>query len=400
MPQLRAGNRALPAVIALATLNAVMAISQTNITSIYLQVSLDFHSSLYGLGILASAYFAGYGLFELPGGMVAAKIGPKKLIILGGLLTTASLLGCALSPNFLFLALFRVSAGIGYGLVFAPCLVLMMRNLGSRSVGLGAAFGTVSFSLGASIGIYAWAILSSWAGWRASLIVEFAITLASVLGLIIIVPKDNQVSDLKVKWSQLNAEMATKPMLALILAAFGGGATAILTGSFLVYYLEQIFNMAPAEAGLIGAVNFFAPLVTGIVAGKLYDKGFNAKVLIGAAAISLMLGTAAIACHSVYAAIVGSIVAGLAVGLGGTADYSVARDLSSKPEYESLNVGIVDAASLVGLFVAPLYFSAVAVSSGYSMAWLVGSLPALIFFVPMLVVKIERRNRNQTAKRT
>ena len=389
----------MPAVIALATLNAIMAISQTNITSIYLQVSLDFHSSLYGLGILASSYFAGYGLFELPGGIVAAKIGPKKLIVLGGMLTTASLLACALSPSFLLLALFRASAGIGYGLVFAPCLVLMMRNLGSRSVGLGAAFGTISFSLGASVGIYAWAILSSWAGWRASLMVEFVITLASVLALVIIVPKDKQLPDLRVKWSQLNVEIANKPMLALILAAFGGGATAILTGSFLVYYLEKIFSMAPAEAGLIGALNFIAPLITGIVAGRLYDRGFNAKALIGAAAVSLTLGTAAIAYHSVYAAIVGSVIAGLAIGMGGTADYSVARDLSTKPEYESLNVGIVDAASLVGLFVAPLYFSTIAVSSGYPVAWLACSLPALVLFVPMLVVKIERRNRDQTSKK-
>jgi MFS family permease len=376
-----------------------MAISQTNITSIYLQSSLDFHSSLYGLGILASAYFAGYGLLELPGGVVAAKIGPKKLMIIGGSLTTASLLGCALSPSFLFLALFRASAGIGYGLVFAPCLVLMMRSLGSRAVGLGAAFGTISFSLGASIGIYAWAILSSWAGWRASLIVEFAITLGSVLALIILVPKDMQEPDLKIKWGQLKIEMANKPMLALSLGAFGGGATAILTGSFLVYYLEEIFAMAPAEAGLIGAISFFAPLISGIVAGRLYDRGFNAKALIAASAIGLTLGTAAIAYHSVYAAIAGSVIAGLAIGMGGTADYSVARDLSTKPEYESLNVGIVDAASLVGLFVAPLYFSAIAVGSGYPVAWLACSLPALVFFVPLLAVKIERRNRDQTTRR-
>jgi hypothetical protein len=50
---------------------------------------------------------------------------------------------------------------------------------------------------------------------------------------------------------------------------------------------------------------------------------------------------------------------------------------------------------LIGLFVSPLLFSAVAVNAGYPSAWLIGSLPALIFFVPLLTVKIEKRRKRQ-----
>jgi predicted MFS family arabinose efflux permease len=401
MPPPNSVNRVIPAVVGLAIANAVMAISQANIASIYLAISLDFHSSLYGLGILSSSYFAGYVLVELPGGIVAARLGPKKLVLLGGSVTSLALLGCALSPDFLVLTLFRVSAGVGYGLSFASILVLLMRNLGRGAIGLGSALGTISFSLGASAGIYVWSILSDAVGWRSSLLVEFAMTLVSILALIILVPKEGrQSAESRTNWSQITNAMTHRPMIALAFVTFGGGATAILTGSFLVYYLEQSFTMSVAEAGIIGTLSYLAPLVTGIMAGKLYDRRFNTKVLIALSAVLLTIGTAAVAYHSVYAAIFGSVIAGLAIGLAGTLDFSVARDLSAKPEYESLNVAIADAASLGGLFVAPLFFSVIAISSGYPIAWIVGSLPAIVLFLPLLFVKIERRNVGEIPKTT
>jgi predicted MFS family arabinose efflux permease len=381
-------------VVVLAATNAVMAVSQTNIASLYLGISSYFHSSLLGLGVLASVYFAGYGLVELPGGITASRLGPKRLIVSGGLLTTFSLLGCALSPSFVLLTIFRIFAGAGYGLVFAPILVLLIRNLGNRQVGLGAALGTISFGVGGSAGIYFWSILSNGAGWRVSLLVEFAISLCTVALLIFLVP-DDKTTDPKVSWRQLRVAFTDKSMVALCLTAFGGAATANLTGSFIVYYLENVFRVAPADAGLIGAVSYFAPLITCVAAGRLYDRGFSVKRLLGIAAISISLGTAVLVFNSVLATVVGVIVAGLASGVGGTLDFSVARDLSVKPELESLNVGIVDLAMLVGLFVSPLLFSVVVVNAGYPSAWLIGSLPAMIFFAPLLTVKIEKRRKKQ-----
>lgn len=375
----------------LAAANAVMAISQTNVASIYLHVSIDFHQSVYGLGLLTSVYFLGYGLFEIPGGILAAKVGPKALVISGGLLTSAALFACAIAPDFASLEVFRALAGVGYGLLFAPTLVLIIRGLGSGSVGIGSALATISFSLGGFAGVYGWSLLSDELGWRGSLLLESAITLLAISTVAILVPGEGYDPGFGVGVTQLRRALMDRRLLAVALSIFGGAATANLTGSFLVYYLEVSLGVQPDLAGLIGAVTYLTPALTGIAAGRLYDRGVSANSLLVAAAISVTAGTAVVAYPSVYAAIIGSAVAGLALGAGGTAAFSAARNLSISPEYESLNVSFVDGVSLAGLFVSPLYFAAIAANTSYSLAWIVGSTAAVLSAVPLLFIRLERR---------
>ena len=380
-----------PAVVSLVLANAILAISQANIASIYLPLSLDFHQTLYGLGLLTSVYFVGYGLFEIPGSILAAKVGPKSLVVAGGALNALSIAACAASPSFQLLVLFRTLAGVGYGLFFPPAIVIVIRKLGDRAAGLGASLNIIAFSIGGASGIFGWSVLSALAGWRPSLAVEFVITLGAMIAVSLIVPGEKLDPGFAIKLSHLKEIASEKATLALALSVFGGGAAANLTGSFLVYYFEQSFAMAPAEAGLLGTGTFVAPMFTSLLAGRLYDRGFSVKFLLGAASLAITLGTAVVAYPSVYAALVGSIVAGLAVGAGGTAAFSLARDLSSMREYESLNVSLVDAASLGGLFLSPLYFSAIATSYGYPLAWAVGGVTAVVFVVPLLLVKMAKR---------
>jgi ACS family hexuronate transporter-like MFS transporter len=373
----------------LAVLNGVMAISQTNIASLYLQISVEFHQSVYGLGLLASAYFLGYGLLEIPGGIAAARFGPKALVVSGGLLTSAALFACAVAPDFASLEVFRAVAGVGYGLLFAPALVLIIRGLGGGSVGIGSALATVSFSLGGFVGVYGWSVLSSSVGWRLSLLVEFAITLLTVAAAALLVPGDVYNPAFRLELSKLRKAIVNRKLLAVAFAIFGGAATANLTGSFLVYYLEVSLGIQPDLAGLIGSFTYLTPVLTGVAAGRLYDRGVGANSLLVAAAVSVTAGTAVVAYPSAYTALLGSVVAGLAVGVGGTAAFSAARTLAISPEYESLSVSLVDGVSLAGLFVSPLYFAEIAASAGYPLAWLIGSTAAAVFAVPLLFIRLE-----------
>jgi predicted MFS family arabinose efflux permease len=215
----------------LVTANAIMAISQTNIASVYLQVSSDFHQTLFGLGLLTSVYFAGYGIFEVPGSILAAKVGPKKMVVLGGFLTSSALVWGALAPDFGWLALSRILAGVGYGLLFAPTLVLTIRNLGDSSVGLGAALATVSFSIGGFAGIFGWSVLSAATGWRYSLIVEFVVTIVPIVAVLVLLPKDELKPDFKVRLSHLRGAITSRPIIALALCVFGGFPARILKAS-------------------------------------------------------------------------------------------------------------------------------------------------------------------------
>jgi hypothetical protein len=56
-------------------------------------------------------------------------------------------------------------------------------------------------------------------------------------------------------------------------------------------------------------------------------------------------------------------------------------------------------ASLVGLFASPLYFSAIELTSGYPLAWLLGSLTAVALVIPVAFVKLYRKTAGDVTKR-
>src|SRR5215471_15175435 len=114
----------LPAAISLLSANAAMGILQTCVASLFYLISAEFHETVYGLGILTSVFFVCYGIFEIFGGILATRIGPKNLVTLGTSIIVVSTLTCYFSPNFLSLVLLRVVSGVGFGMFFPPVLVL------------------------------------------------------------------------------------------------------------------------------------------------------------------------------------------------------------------------------------------------------------------------------------
>ncbi|MDG6926358.1 MAG: MFS transporter [Nitrososphaerota archaeon] len=140
-------------------MNALMAVIQTNIASLNLPISIEFNQTLYGLGLLSSGFFVAYGLLELPGGLLAFRTGAKKLLVIGGLVTSVAALVSAASPSFDVLIVLRFLAGAGLGLSFPPTVVLLIRNIRAGSTGLGASLVATSFSIGGGIGVFGWAVL-------------------------------------------------------------------------------------------------------------------------------------------------------------------------------------------------------------------------------------------------
>src|SRR5271155_3962477 len=159
--RMASGSRTnVTAVVALLLMNILMSINQTNIASLNLPISIEFHQTLFGLGLLSAGFFVAYGLFELPGGILAFRIGAKKLLVIGGLVTSAAVIASSASPSFTVLIGLRFLAGMGLGFSFPPIVVLVIRNLRAGSTGLGAALVSTSFSIAGGVGVFGWAVLS------------------------------------------------------------------------------------------------------------------------------------------------------------------------------------------------------------------------------------------------
>src|SRR2546430_16393346 len=96
-------------------------------------MSADLNSGVSGLGTLTSSFYLGVGIMQVPGGILAAKWGPKRTVSLGILVSSIAVLGTSISSAILEVATLRFIVGTGMALVFVPSVVLMSRYLGGKS---------------------------------------------------------------------------------------------------------------------------------------------------------------------------------------------------------------------------------------------------------------------------
>jgi MFS family permease len=386
----------LAAVFSLLFGNYVMTINQVNISSIFTfgplshasSISKDFDLSVYGLGILTSAFFLAYGAFEVPGGILAARMGPKRIVVIGTVANAVGVVGSALSPQFDVLAVFRFVAGFGFAFAFPSMLVLIVRYYKAGSEGFSVALTSMSFAVGSVTGYFGWAVLGDAVGWRPALVVAGVLDLVSVLAMVALIPRDRPGAAFKLDRAHLRSIVVSRPLAVLSIAFLGVGSTYGLVVNFMIYYLEANFGLPPGLAGSIASIATILTIVSAPLIGRVYDSVGRVKFLMVATAAIISLGVGIAAVNSIYAALASVILCGLSAGGFFTVGLAVAREVSSAlPEYESLSVGWVDCFSLLGNSISPLYFSALVLITGYPDAWLVGGSVAIVSTIPVLFLK-------------
>lgn len=84
----------------------------------------DFHISASGLGHLSGLYFYSYMAMQIPTGILADTLGPRKLLTIGCVVAGAGTLLFALSPQFLWAGLGRLLIGGSVAVAFVGLLKL------------------------------------------------------------------------------------------------------------------------------------------------------------------------------------------------------------------------------------------------------------------------------------
>ena len=84
-----------------------------------------FATSAVALGVLAATYFWVYTVMQMPCGVLADTLGPRKLLFGGGLIATAGAAMFGLAPAFGWAALGRTLIGFGTAVAFVAALKLI-----------------------------------------------------------------------------------------------------------------------------------------------------------------------------------------------------------------------------------------------------------------------------------
>jgi MFS family permease len=372
------------------------AVNWYNVAAVFTFIAYEFNLNVTGLGVATACFYIGVGLFQIPGGIIAAKYGARKAAISGMLISSMAVLLSAFTSQFYQFVLLRFLVGLGMGLFFGPGVTLVARSFSRESQGFGVGTFQSAFYIGGVLGLFAWSVLAEFAGWRFSLITSGALGMLGCVLLFLRVPQDERGSGFIVRASELRRVLSDRWLVLLSLELFGFGSGTFLISGFMVYYLEQSLRLSPSIAGIVGSLVPLCAIIASPLCGMLYGRTKKARLLLFSLGLILAAALALDAVGNLESAIVSSIAAG--VGSGSfTVVYLAARDhMVGSTRYESLAVSWVNTIQMLAGFWSPVMFSLLVLSFGYSFSWLVGGMYTL-GLVSIILLPVHGKGPKATA---
>ena len=368
----------------------VYAINWYSLAAVFTFTGSELHQNVSGLALATATFFVGIGVFQVPGGVLAAKIGPRLTATYGTAIASLAALLTGFAGNLVEIAILRFFVGLGMAFVFAPGVTLMAKFLREGSEGLGVGLYNSAFSLGAVIGLLGWALLAATVGWRISLVTGGSLGLFTSALLLVLVPKDTQRSDFSMELRHLRFVLLDKWLIVLSVAVLGFQAGSTVFSNFIIYYLKNVVQVNVGQAGTIASLASICAFACAPFAGRLFDTSTNTKKLLLASGVLVAVGVGLVFFGTVYSAILAGLFVGFGSGCGFTFGFSAARAANKlDKEYEALAVSWVNSISLFGDFVPPLLYSYFVLQDGYSLAWLSIAILTLVLMIPMFFLKME-----------
>ncbi len=422
----RADTSSRLAVLSLLFARVIYAVNWFNIASIFPHIASDFRQDVFLLGLLSSSFLIGIGLFQIPGGIIAAVQGPRKTAIYGITIASSAAFLCSLSQIYQ-MEILRFVVGVGMALFFGPSVTLITRYLGKGSEGLAVGLLNSAHSIGGIIGLFGWVVIADFIGWRQSLLLSGGLGLISSLLLITFLPtkekeqvkepEQKKTKHLKLKLSDIKSVLLDKSLFLFGLVLLGAQIAWGLPLTYIIFYLVDYLKVSSVVAGFVASLILICGLLFAPIFGKIYDKIRNTKKLLFVCGVATSAGLTCNAITSTsteYIIVISNIVVGVFSAGVFTIVYASARatriNLNTNAamenrekiqtrvtnrstinqthySYETMNVSWVNGLSLFGAFWVPFIFSFVVHHLGYAIAWLFGGLLSFLFILPSLCIK-------------
>jgi MFS family permease len=294
------------------------------------------------------------GIFQVPGGILAAIKGSRRTAIYGITIASSAALLCGLSSNLQQIVILRFVVGLGMALFFGSSVTLITRYLGRGSEGFAVALLNSAHSVGGIIGIFGWAILAEIIEWRQSLLLSGVLGLISSIFLFAFLPwKDGEEEKLqqqsqqqraKGKYFQIMKSNIGKVLFDRNLFAFGLVLLAAqiawgLPLTFIVFYLEDYLKVNPSTAGLIAGLGLISGIISAPIFGRIYDKTKNIMRLLLVCGLVMSIGVAGIAITTIapsglYIAGISNVLVGIFSSAVFTIAYASAKETNRKRRRE------------------------------------------------------------------
>src|SRR6202171_5865692 len=361
-------------------------IDRVNVATAAGSIKKEFGLSNTQLGLVFSGFAYPYALFQVIGGWVGERLGPRKTLLICGAIWAVATALTGLATGLVSLMFFRVALGFGEGATF-PTATRAMQSwtpTGKRGFAQGV---THSFArLGNAVTPPIVAALMIWLSWRGAFVVLGVVSLAWVVVWWLYYrddPREHPAitsEDLarlpppsapksaakKVPWGRLILRI-----LPVTFTYFCYGWSLWLFLNWLPSFFLQGYKLDIKKSALFAGGVFLAGVVGdalgGIVSDYLFHKTGNVKLARLTVILTGMLGAAACLIPVLFSRDITTLALCLSGGffflelvIGPI--WSVPMDIA--PQYSGTASGLMNTGSAVAAIVSPLAFGYIADATG------------------------------------
>jgi sugar phosphate permease len=254
---------------------------------------------------IGSMYLYAYFIMQIPSGILADKLGPRKTATSFSILAAIGSVIFGLAPNIMIAYLGRFIVGIGVSVVFVCLIKVQSRWFYSRNFALMVGFAGIAANLGAILAQTPLVIAASTFGWRNTFIylglamVVFAILVAILVrddpkdmglpGMDELEGRPATASDIKVS-EALKSVMVNKKtwIISLVYTGLYTGYIVLL-GTYGVSYIMALYGLSKIDAANLIISAVVGTMVSGLVIGYISDKIKKRKIVIVSLSIATLI---------------------------------------------------------------------------------------------------------------
>jgi len=282
-------------VFGLFILSAVAYLDRVNISIAGSSIAAEYHLSHIQLGWIFSAFLVGYALFQTPGGWVADRLGPRRVLTAGvlwwGIFTAlTAVVSSKIAFAVLLFAAVRFLLGAGEAIIYPASNQFVSRWIPSAERGI--ANGLIFAGVGVGAGVTPILITHVMVryGWR------WSFWISAIIGLIagtawyfvardtpeehshVSVPELTHIqagrtaksaADGRIPWSTI---IRSKEVLALTLSYFSFGYVAWIFFSWFFIYLAKVRGLDLKVSAFYTTLPFLAMAACSPLGGAISDK--------------------------------------------------------------------------------------------------------------------------------
>ncbi|MFB9266946.1 MFS transporter [Bradyrhizobium erythrophlei] len=252
-PTSRLADRAYLAWATVAAAYAIAFLQRVSPQSVSLSFMHDFNTDAAGVAMLASSYFWGYTLMQIPAGLLVDRYGVKRVVLVSMIASSLGSAAFALAPNLLNVFVARLIVACGDALVFTALLKLVAQSFSDERFGAMSGISQVSGYVGGVIATTPLAAAVAGFGWRACFLFIACIGLANLaFAKVALKPDPASHSNKTLKGVVAAARQSLTHVAnwgcAMTFASHFAVVTT-LSGVWGIPMVAHFFNISPATAG-------------------------------------------------------------------------------------------------------------------------------------------------------